>query len=99
MKTITSFLTESNISPIVDNIIIGGSGSMSFIIGKGKIINKIVNKYPNAKLYVHDTSKDKVVPLSSINDYKAGGPHSADYKGVAEFLYKHVGELTMFLQN
>ena len=95
MKSINEFICESKNQ--VDNIIIGGSGSMS---GDGENIALVLKKtFKNANLYVYNTSKDEVIPLEDINDFKAAGPHNNKLSGVAKFYGEHLGEMTIFVQN
>lgn len=95
MKSINEFISESKNQ--VDNIIISGSGSMS---GDGENIALVLKKtFKNANLYVYNTSKDEVIPLEDINDFKAAGPHNNKLSGVAKFYEDHLGEMTIFVQN
>lgn len=98
MRDITTFINEANTWAVeIDNIIINGSGSMNDS-GTKNVIN-MLNKTFDAKLWEYDTQNDKVIPLDSIADYKAGGPHSNKFDGIADFNKNHLGELTIFLFN
>ena len=97
MKNIKDYMIHESSETTVDNIIIGGSGSMYY---GGKDIALILKKnFKNAKLFQYDTNEDKVIPLKDINDFKPSGPHSDDLSGIVEFYKKHNGEMTIFMQN
>ena len=96
MKKIQSYLCESS-TVNVDNIIISGCGSM-YEAGIN-VGSKLLNTFKTAKLWVYDADNDKVVPLDNIGKYNANGPHDNLLGGVADFYKKHLGELTIFVQN
>ena len=97
MKNIKDYMIHESSGSTVDNIIISGSGSMS---SDGENIALLLKKtFKNANLYVYNTSKDEVIPLEDINDFKATGPHNNKLSGVAKFYEEHLGEMTIFIQN
>lgn len=97
MKNIKDYMIHESSGSTVDNIIISGSGSMS---SDGENIALLLKKtFKNANLYVYNTSKDEVIPLEDINDFKAAGPHNNKLSGVAKFYEEHLGEMTIFIQN
>lgn len=91
MKNIQDFIVNEKKDVEIDNVIISGSGSMN------GYANEILAKFPNAKKWLYDTLKDKVIPLNG--EWKSTGPHNNDLKGICEFIEKHIGEMTIFIQN